>query len=232
MVNSISLTIPIEESALMRSASLLLNMAEDLKFKADTGHRGPPLKDENIKEPAPADIVDPVCWSAEKSPTEVFSENTIVDAPVPIADGILPGSPVETAITPNTAKIFGVEIDSAGLPWDDRIHASSKAFLSKGGGWKKKRGVDPAIVAQVEAELKTTLMPVPTNTAPAPVEILPAPPATSEITTFAQLMSEITSNQLDPDTVLTVVQKHGLTGMGLLAARPDLIPVIAKELGL
>lgn len=43
--------------------------------------------------------------------------------------------------------------DNTGLPWDERIHASTKALTAKG-EWKKRRGVDPATVAAVEAELR------------------------------------------------------------------------------
>lgn len=43
--------------------------------------------------------------------------------------------------------------DSTGLVWDERIHASSKA-LNADGTWRTKRGVDMALVAEVEAELR------------------------------------------------------------------------------
>lgn len=44
-------------------------------------------------------------------------------------------------------------IDANGLVWDERIHASSKA-LNADGTWRTKRGVDKALVASVEAELR------------------------------------------------------------------------------
>lgn len=43
--------------------------------------------------------------------------------------------------------------DSTGLVWDERIHASSKA-LNADGTWRTKRGVDKALVTEVEAELR------------------------------------------------------------------------------
>lgn len=67
-----------------------------------------------------------------------------------------------------------VTLDSEGLPWDHRIHSSSKAFLSKGGGWKKLRGVDPALVATVEAELRAAMGASGPIVPPAPVA--PPPP--------------------------------------------------------
>lgn len=39
--------------------------------------------------------------------------------------------------------------DSAGIPWDDRIHSSTKA-VTEAGLWRKRRGIDPATVAEIE----------------------------------------------------------------------------------
>ncbi len=55
--------------------------------------------------------------------------------------------------------------DSSGMPWDDRIHASTKG-TNEDGTWRKKRKVDSALVAAVEAELRgqpaaPAAMPVP-----------------------------------------------------------------------
>lgn len=68
----------------------------------------------------------------------------------------------------NLAAIFGqpapqVPLDKEGLPWDSRIHSSSKAFIADG-TWKLRRGVDPAEVAKVKAQLRE-LMAVPQVTA-------------------------------------------------------------------
>ena len=61
------------------------------------------------------------------------------------------------------------ELDSAGLPWDERIHAGTKR-QNADGSWTLKKGVDKELVAQVIEELKGA--PV-TTTAPA----TPAAPA-------------------------------------------------------
>lgn len=42
-------------------------------------------------------------------------------------------------------------VDAEGYPWDERIHASSRATVADG-TWRKKRGVDDALVAEVRAE--------------------------------------------------------------------------------
>jgi hypothetical protein len=45
------------------------------------------------------------------------------------------------------------ETDAAGLPWDERIHASTKA-LNADGTWRRRRNIDTTEIARVEAELK------------------------------------------------------------------------------
>lgn len=52
-----------------------------------------------------------------------------------------------------------VPLDKEGLPWDSRIHSSSKATIADG-SWKLRRGVDPTEVEKVKAQLKE-LMAVP-----------------------------------------------------------------------
>ena len=62
----------------------------------------------------------------------------------------------------------GAPLDSQGIPWDGRIHATTKTFAPNG-HWKNRRGVDGAEVVRVTAELKAAMGIVPM----APV----APPA-------------------------------------------------------
>lgn len=52
-----------------------------------------------------------------------------------------------------------VPLDSQGLPWDSRIHASTKTFIADG-SWKLRRGVDPTEVEKIKTQLKE-LMAVP-----------------------------------------------------------------------
>lgn len=68
-------------------------------------------------------------------------------------------APVVTTST-NTTSVTAtpvVELDSEGLPWDGRIHSSSKEKLVKGATWKLKRGVDKALVEQVKTELRAAM---------------------------------------------------------------------------
>jgi hypothetical protein len=147
------------------------------------------------------------------------------------------------------AVLSGVEL-ADGLPWDHRIHGGGRTKLAKAPhGWKRKRGIDPDFIIEVEAELRAA-MAVGTAPAPAPVpsstsepqalpvdftKLSPAPapaPAPAEITNFAALMAACTAKGLTSEQVLAAVNAIGLGSIPLLAARPDLIPAVAHNLGL
>lgn len=59
----------------------------------------------------------------------------------------------------------GAEFDKAGFPWDERIHSSGKTKVQKTGLWTLKRGVDAALVKQVQDEFMNR---------PAAVQVMPA----------------------------------------------------------
>lgn len=169
---------------------------------------------------------------------------TTAETPEPAQNATAPAG-VDLAPSVNTGTL---------IPWDARIHAGSKAKLAKKPhGWKMKRGVSDELVDQVEAELIAAMKASPAN----PVESTPTPPPvdagrsvvsadpaigvvhapaqpaapTGAVTTFPALMSAITSNKIDQATVTAAVNKAGLQSLPLLAARPDLIPTVAAELG-
>lgn len=80
--------------------------------------------------------------------------------------------PAPLALVQVTAK---GELDKNGLPWNERIHSSSRA-INDDGSWRYKRGADKALVAQVEVELKA-LVAIPVKSAE--VIVPPPPPAVS-----------------------------------------------------
>lgn len=47
-------------------------------------------------------------------------------------------------------------VDKNGLPWDARIHSSSKG-MNKDGTWRSRKGVDEKYVKQIEAALRSTI---------------------------------------------------------------------------
>lgn len=122
-------------------------------------------------------------------------------------DGVIPETPVPAPVTvtvtndtddTETVNDAPPATDKNGLPWDERIHAGTKA-LNGDGTWKKRRGVDDATVAAVTAEL-TGAAPAPTpEPTPAPQpEPTPTPastpapvPSTNRIQDFQQIVQEL-----------------------------------------
>ena len=225
MTEQVSVTIPMEVSALRRAITMLEGMAEDL---------GQPVaatieqitEAGNLSQSA-TDVFDP------KPATTVTVTGTV--QPVMVKES----TPVTIAETPVTAQhatapASSVDLDGEGLPWDVRIHSSSQTKLSKNpNGWKKKRGVDPALVATVEAELRAALA----AGTPAPVQatvqpVTPAPVQADGVKTFPELMAGITGNNILQEVVNAGLTAISMPSLPLLAARPDLIPEFAKSIGL
>lgn len=108
--------------------------------------------------------------------------------PAPLALSIPPGAGASTVAPPppaNTAPITttpgvassvaGVDLDAKGMPWDNRIHAESKGKIADG-TWRKKRNLDPTVLATVEAELCQLMGAPGTPLAPTTAPIAPTPP--------------------------------------------------------
>lgn len=73
----------------------------------------------------------------------VAADETPAAAPAPTAP--------QAQVTPQQVK--EAELDNEGLPWDERIHASTKTKTAKG-IWTKRKGVDDATRDAVVAELR------------------------------------------------------------------------------
>lgn len=95
------------------------------------------------------------------------------------ASTVAPPPPVNTAPTTTTPGVAssaaGVDLDANGLPWDGRIHADSKSKIADG-TWRKKRNLDPATLAQVEAELRQVMGATGAPLAPTVAPSVPTPP--------------------------------------------------------
>lgn len=250
-MKTISLTVPMDYNALTRASDMLHGMAIDLK------HEGAPTKEtvkdlgQAIEEEQPAATVEQITeaevnsGNLEPAATEVFAApnaDTVANATEQPAESATTAEPVTTAAAP-----AGVEVDSDGLPWDHRIHAlgagGAHNKLKKTQQWKKKRGVDAVLVAEVEAELRAAMFaspanPVDSTPAPAPaaqetpaIPANPAPATHGTVDTFPELMAAITANAIDQAAVTAAVNAQGLQALPLLAARPDLIPAVAAALG-
>lgn len=113
------------------------------------------------------------------------SELSVCMAALAAGTGAIAGS---VPFTPNDdddagpANAAAPAVDSTGLPWDERIHASSKA-LNSDGSWRSRRKIDATLIAAVEAELRArSAAPVYTPMAPPPGAVgsmsppMPMPP--------------------------------------------------------
>jgi hypothetical protein len=157
--------------------------------------------------------------------------------PPPPPPAPLPADASGAAPSTSPAPAPTVDLDTAGLPWDGRIHASTKAKIANG-TWKKRRGVEESEVAQVEAQLRATMAVPAASTPPNP---WPFPTDSSSVggtaepaPTFPVLMAFITARvgdkRLTQEQVTAAVQATGLESLNLVMARPDLVPAIMDEL--
>jgi hypothetical protein len=180
---------------------------------------------------------------------------------IPVAADTVSPAPAEPP--PRVTGEYGIctpPVDADGLPWDGRIHSSSKALLVDG-KWRQRRNTDPAVVAAVTAELRAALgapavvpQPPPVTVAPfvpeniplpVPLAVVPPPPmavfdapscpstdpALNAPMTFPEFMKAITAARIPPGTVLDACKAVGMPSIPALNQRPDLIPTVAAALG-
>ena len=176
------------------------------------------------------------------NPAEVFAK-------VPTGT---PSAPIAPAPLPPT---LAPEYDTAGVPWDARVHQSGRG-KKQDGTWKLKKGLDPAFAAAVLAEITPAAAPAPVATValvpsvPAPPTLPgslasvippPAPPAapvvaapvssTSGTVTFREVMAKVTAGATSGK--LTKVQvDEALVMVGLKADElaPLVLPANADKL--
>jgi len=243
VMETISVTIPREKEALIKTADYLRNLAGESVAQV-TGGPVEVLLDPRKEAGEMGDRID----------------RTVAAATAPAAEA------------PHVPPAVGLEVDSDGTPWDVRIHSGGKTFMQSGpkvGTWKLKKGVDPALVEQVKAELCPPAAPVvetpPVVVAPvsavAPVVAVPAavapieaplaaapivetPPAAVvvPVTTYTELITFITDQSkpggvLQPSDVMDAIKASG-AGMQGITTLPELapaqhiayIPLVAAEL--
>lgn len=182
----------------------------------------------------------------------------------PLAPPSPPSAPSPAAAAPSTnapaaPPVSSVaEVDKNGLPWDERIHASSRAKIADG-TWRMKRGVQQHVVDTVEAELRgqsfqpgtiadpaayeaakaaRTIREIQPDAPPAPPGP-PAPPAAPVAgagLTFGQLAkrvgAKITLGELTAQDLSAKMAALGFpNGLHEANARPDMWATILETLG-
>ena len=219
-METISLTVPHKVGPLNRAAQMLTQLAADCVEVS-------PHTVEEAETPVlgvPGEVETPVVTKVATVPVYTMPETGAADVTKPPVDE---GSGLE-----------GEGLDSEGLPWDGRIHASSKTVLAKTQAWKLKRGVAPAFVEQVKAELRAAQGTAPVVTEPAvtpvvtevPPVVTEVPPAATFETICAKVTARANAQLLLTTDIPEVLAPHGLTHIGELAARPDLFVAIDAAL--
>lgn len=186
--------------------------------------------------PAPSTAAAAASPTAPAAPTPGLPQPPSAGTPTVPSHVGTAAVPTAPAATPSPA---GVELDVSGLPWDGRIHSSTKA-KNKDGTWRALRGLnDEAKAKAIEAELRAAMAagappapPAPPQppAPPSPPATLPAPPAAAGAPTFATLMVKVTTaktaGKLAQEAVDAALAQVGLTTMMQLAARPDLVATV------
>lgn len=103
----------------------------------------------------------------------------------------------------------GIDVDKAGLPWDGRIHASTRA-KNADGTWRMRRGIEAALAAAVTGELRQTMAPV-----------VPQPPAPSASTAPAIPKPPFVPSVVTPVPPATITPEATLAGAAADASRSD-----------
>jgi hypothetical protein len=180
----------------------------------------------NVQSTTP--IPPPLPTATAQTSQQQSDAVTNVSPPPPPPPALAQGNASAAVATTNPAPT--VEVDATGLPWDPRIHASTKTKTAKN-VWTRRRGVEDDVFNQVEAQLKAAMaIPAP----PANVAVQQQQVATDAPPTFPTLMTFITervsAQRLSQADVQAAVQSVGLESLNLVMSRADLIPGIMAKL--
>lgn len=152
--------------------------------------------------------------------------------------------PEDTTGAPPAAVAVAVgDHDANGLPWDERIHASTKA-KNADGSWRYRKGVADTQKSKVEKELRAALAANPAPSSPTPAlpatPGLPAAPALPTVNpayaAFVEFIAARTAPapgaRLTPEWVQQALTTYGVQDgqMQNLAHRIDLIPQITAAI--
>jgi hypothetical protein len=188
---------------------------------------------EPIPEPAAPGIAEPI-----PEPAAVFAP-----LPVPPVPQLVPAPPVPIVaatgpqlIIPPTVEIETPKLDKSGLPWDERIHSSTKGFTGNG-LWRRKRGVSDSDYDYVTAQLHQLMnLPDPFPSAPAvPVAIPAVTEAIDNRKAYIDLVGKcgaaIAAGKLTKEDVnnACATATGGVAAtLPMLGNRPEFVPSVAQ----
>lgn len=172
--------------------------------------------------PAPA----PSTAGVAAPPTVPEASQVFVPPQPPAISSPVPSPAPAAAVPPVPTPSPAADVrDSAGLPWDKRIHAETRA-RNADGTWRQRRNLDPAAKAAVEAELRGA-PPMPPTAAPVPMPPTAAAGAPGTLPDLMlQLSPHIASGALTLQAITDACVAAGVPSLALLGARPELIPVV------
>ena len=217
--------------------------AAKLEALADQGVTGP-----TAAEIFSAPFVPSIADAAPSSTAPAAPPVTLTAPPAPPAPAPTPAA-VAAALSAPAAPSSPADVDSRGMPWDARIHAKNRATVADG-SWRKAKGVDAALIAQVEAELRGAApaphvappppasfedqlrrvtagpLPLPPPPAPAAGAALPPPPPApaAKLPDLSDVILVITSGGMSEAEYLPALQSVGAVSVPDLATKPHLIP--------
>ena len=134
--------------------------------------------------------------------TDAAMESPAVTAPSAATAGVSgsTSSLAQTAAGAQNVVSAPAEYDSAGIPWDARIHQKAKG-KKKDLTWKLIKGIDPAVVQAVTAELAARKIATPASPSAAIPAITPAAPGAIAVTNVPPPPSAVGAVPPPPATV-------------------------------
>lgn len=177
----------------------------------------------------------------------------LTGATMPVAGVDIPGE-ADMKAAPDAIIQNGVEVDSAGQPWNPELHSSSRAKVADG-TWKKRRGQKLDGVVPNSAPPRTEpgnalidaargrdpvtgeapAVPAPPVPAPATPPAPPVPvPAAAAPSAEQKIWALITGEVVTINRVLEVARDHGHADLGALrqadeAAKAEVLKVLEGE---
>ena len=185
------------------------------------------------------DVVDPTMEDTVRDSAPVLSVPVVSEhmaglyAPLPPEHDndteAVPAPPLPTTPLPEPPAA-DTGCDSEGIPWDARIHATTRTKRQNDMTWKLKRGVSEELVTQVKGELRGGAV------APDVADIADSePPTMPGQSEYQMLMQEVTrryqAGNLSMQNVEVACTNAGLAFPKDLANRPELVAQVAAELG-
>lgn len=186
-------------------------------------------------DPLPAGSFAPGDLSGDAAPSPIAPEEPTDGVPVPPSVPPVPAVPVTAPEVPVglTTPAPSDDLDSAGVPWDERIHAATRA-KNKDGTWRQRRGLnDPALVARAAnpGMNPTSGPPLPTAANVPP----PPPAAVTPALTYDGFLAWVTpkmmAGELTFDRVREALTGVGVADMASLRGKPEQIPAVFAALG-